>query len=375
MAIANPSLWRPGTSQWLIAEALVKHGMNRKAAFAAEIRPMVIAQTEPLVFRGKRADGTYGILPVEPDQCTRAYYRTGDVLKAIREHGWDREAGVQAAADEAATEASAPAPEPAPEPQIDTELKLFVAEVRRIRDWLTANDPEGEIDHISYRPIKDGRKMIEAGIPARACLHAMTLHWDRADRQRAGIKDYDPATEFPGGLHAYLDKLVEAGVLICLTGPAGMGKSYWTAKLAERLDVEYGSVPMNEGAGPSWFLGKDTVSGYKESKFQRLWRGASTGNRKGGVIGLEEADASDPNLMLLINDALANDVLDNPVCGDAFKRCAQTVIVFLMNTFGTGADDQYGARNELDFSTLDRIRMGRAFVGYSREVEDLIAFG
>ena len=92
------------------------------------------------------------------------------------------------------------------------------------------------------------------------------MHWDDQTRVMAGIENYDPKTEFPGGLHAYLDALVKARVLIMLTGEAGFGKSFWAEKLAERMGLPFGQIPMNEGVGTSWFLGKDTVSGFKESQ-------------------------------------------------------------------------------------------------------------
>jgi hypothetical protein len=247
---------------------------------------------------------------------------------------------------------------------VDAEKRHFMAEMRRLRTFAE----EREIDHISYRPAKDARRMIEAGIPAVACLHAMTLHWEAASRMQARVEDYDPARDFTGGLDAYLDALVEARVLVMLTGPAGMGKSYWTASLAGRLDLSFGSIPMTEGATPSWILGAPTLQGYREAPFAKIWR-------DGGVFLLDEMDAADPNMLLVINDALANGVLHNPSSGEAIERHRDCILVAATNTLGTGADANYGARNPLDFSTLDRWRMGRAFVGYSERVEDAVMYG
>jgi hypothetical protein len=94
MAISHPKDWRRGTSQWVIAEALVRHDLNRKKAFAVDIRPCV--GPEPLVFSDNAGNPL-----VNPDGTPsetayrRAWYRTGDVLKAIRQHGWspDRRSG------------------------------------------------------------------------------------------------------------------------------------------------------------------------------------------------------------------------------------------------------------------------------------------
>jgi hypothetical protein len=187
----------------------------------------------------------------------------------------------------------------------------------------------------------------------------MTLHWEDATRSQARVAAYDPAVDFPGGLDAYLDALASARVLIMLTGPAGMGKSFWCQNLADRLGLEYGSIPMTEGATPSWILGAQRLNGFGENRFLQIWR-------DGGVFLLDEMDAADPNMLLVVNDALANGVLHNPVNGESYTRHPDCILIAATNTLGTGADASYTGRNQLDFSTLDRWRMGRAFVGYSR---------
>lgn len=252
-------------------------------------------------------------------------------------------------------------PAPITPAAISAAHKRFLSEVRRLRTFASDRD----IDHISYRPIKDGARMISAGIPVEACIHAMTLHWEDADRRQAGIKSYDPMTDFPGGLHAYLDALVKAGVLIFLYGPAGMGKSYWCEELADRLGVPFGFTPMTEGALPSWLLGKVDLEGFKSTKLLDIWV-------NGGVYLLDEIDAADPNMLMVLNNPLANDTLENPVDQRTYLKSKKCIIVAAANTLGTGADSDYTARNQLDFSTLDRFRMGRAFVGYNADVEESI---
>ena len=370
MAIANPTDWRPGTGQWLIAEALVAHDLDRRAAFKS-VRPKV--GRDPLVFRGTREDGSYGPLPLpkegEPspkvNQYTRCWHRVKDVLTAIETHGWDREAGEAAAASEAAPEPQAPtvievAPEPIPAPVSD-DAALLLSEFRRLRAFAE----DRGVDHISYRPIDEGGRMLAAGLPIKAILHATTLHWEDATRRQAGIFGYDPETEFPGGLHAYLDALVDARVLVYLYGPAGMGKSYWARSLAERLGVPFGALSCNEQATPSWIVGRTALNGeFLTTKFLKIWEG-------GGVFLFDEVAASDPNFMMLVNDGLANGYIENGVDQKTYVRHPDCIIIFADNTLGTGADDQY-IRNQLDFSTLDRCRMGRALVGYNAAVEEMI---
>lgn len=251
------------------------------------------------------------------------------------------------------------APEPTPAPS--NEAQHLLSELRRLRKFAA----EREVDHISYRPVKDGARMLAVGIPVRAILHACTLHWEDATRRQAGIASFDPETEFPGGLHGYLDALVKARVLIYLYGPAGMGKSYWAKQLADRcFDGRFGAISCNEQATPAWLVGKETMSGFKSTEFLDIWENS-------GVFLFDEVAASDANFMMLVNDGLANGVIHNAIDGRSYVRHPDCVVIFADNTLGMGSDDNY-IRNQLDFSTLDRCRMGRALVGYNADVEDAI---
>ena len=359
--VGNPADWSETTQQGLILSALFDHAEGdsrhlkdncptcRKAARSLVDR----LGSAPLVFKSGGVEMPHG-----KARYNRLRWKVAEV------HAY--------ASDRSQWREDPKAPKE-PEPiapvitvngfDIDAEKRFFLAESRRIRPFAE----EREIDHISYRPAKDARRMIEAGIPAVACLHAMTLHWEEATRRQAGIVSYDPAVDFPGGLHAYLDALAASRTLIMLTGPAGMGKSYWCRELADRLELQFGSIPMTEGATPSWLLGAQRLNGFGESRFLQIWR-------DGGVFLFDEMDAADPNMLLVVNDALANGVLHNPVNGESYERHPDTILIAATNTLGTGADAEYTGRNQLDFSTLDRWRMGRAFVGYSTAVEESVMF-
>lgn len=358
--VGDPQHWDPNTQQGVILDALFsaatgdgRHGTRCPTCDAAYIALRPSLGVAPLTFKS-------GGVELGPGKERGQKLRWK--IREVHAYAADRTRWVE--------DPKAPkAPEPMPVAvtangfDMDAEKRFFLAESRRIRPFAE----EREIDHISYRPAKDARRMIEAGIPAVACLHAMTLHWEEATRRQAGIASYDPATDFPGGLHAYLDALAVSRTLIMLTGPAGMGKSYWCRELAQRLELEFGSIPMTEGATPSWLLGAQRLNGFGESRFLQIWR-------DGGVFLFDEMDAADPNMLLVVNDALANGVLHNPVNGESYQRHPDTILIAATNTLGTGADAEYTGRNQLDFSTLDRWRMGRAFVGYSTAVEESVMF-
>jgi hypothetical protein len=356
--VGEPTSWAPDTQQGVILNALFDHasGDGRHTGTDCAIckraaRSLVTRLgAAPLVFKSGGRE-----LPKGKER----YQRLTNKVREVHAYASEYVPG-----DPAQPEPVVVASEPIRSGfDVDAEKALFMAEMRRLRPFAE----EREIDHISYRPAKDARRMIEAGIPARACLHAMTLHWEDATRSQARVADYDPAVDFPGGLDAYLDALASARVLVMLTGPAGMGKSYWCQNLADRLDLQYGSIPMTEGATPSWILGAQRLNGFGESRFLQIWR-------DGGVFLLDELDAADPNMLLVVNDALANGVLHNPVNGESYTRHPDCILMAATNTLGTGADASYTGRNQLDFSTLDRWRMGRTFVGYRAEVEDAVMY-
>jgi cobaltochelatase CobS len=89
---------------------------------------------------------------------------------------------------------------------------------------------------------------------------------------------------------------------------------------------------------------------------------------------LDEVDAADANLLLVINAALANGGITvearaalGPEAPTYVKRHENTVIISAANTWGSGADTQYIGRGALDVSTLDRFY--RLAVSYDEKLE------
>jgi MoxR-like ATPase len=97
--------------------------------------------------------------------------------------------------------------------------------------------------------------------------------------------------------------------------------------------------------------------------------------RDGGVHLFDEIDAADPNLMVLINAALANGHLSIPFEDMIVHRHADTAIIAAANTFGTGASRQYVGRNALDAATLDRFAVSTVYVDYDRALEEKLTAG
>lgn len=176
-----------------------------------------------------------------------------------------------------------------------------------------------------------------------------------------------------GILPPEFERMVQLGsqrVNICLVGPAGCGKTYLSAKLAEALDLDYADQSLSEGVSESEFTGKLLPIGkggsfeYVPSPFIQMYE-------NGGVFLFDEMDNANSNQMVFLNKALANDSITVPAryTNPLVKKHKDFVAIAAMNTFGDGSDAQYVGRNQLDAATMDRFRVGMLCMDYSRDVE------
>jgi len=184
-------------------------------------------------------------------------------------------------------------------------------------------------------------------------------------------------TELKGTTHeatAKVLQLANQGLNVMMVGPAGCGKTMLAQKVAEALGRTCTIISCSAGMSESALLGRLLPIGeggkfaYVESPFMRAYR-------EGGVILLDEMDAADPNLLLVINAALANGGLTVEARAASHEdtyvaRHADTIVLAAANTYGTGADTQYVGRGALDASTLDRFY--RVAIDYDRALESTL---
>jgi hypothetical protein len=341
--------------RYKIAQALIEHDNDRDRTYEA-LEPLVNAQTEPFVYTEK-VNGYKRPVPIDK-QRKRLYYEIGIVQKQLQDQkpGDSKQDGEQ--------KDQKPAPIPDSE---DAKLDKWLDVVRTIRKFTEEHD---DFDTIGYRPLVDGRKMLRAGVPMEACLDALMFHWpaesQRQARQVTGFREFKFTKKYTKRDH--VRKLAECGVLICLIGPAGVGKGFMSKQLSKDLGVSYGRCPLTAGATPAWLAGRHTMEGFVAARFCKVYG-------DGGVFLFDEMDAADPNMLLLVNEALANGEFDNPINGELLERSPGFIGMAAMNTPGTGANRKYTGRERLDFSTLDRWRMGRVFIGIEPEIEEAIMRG
>ena len=164
--------------------------------------------------------------------------------------------------------------------------------------------------------------------------------------------------------------LAKARKNIFLYGPTGCGKSHICKQVADALELPFAFVSctagMSEGhlAGRLLPTGKSGTFEYIISEFLKMYE-------NGGLFLVDEMDAADPNVLLIINAALANGHMavpnrpDNPYA----TRHPDFICIAAANTVGTGGDRMYSGRNKLDGATLDRFAIGKIAMGYDEEVE------
>ena len=163
---------------------------------------------------------------------------------------------------------------------------------------------------------------------------------------------------------------VENDEPVYLTGPAGTGKNVLAEQVAKAMGLNF--YPCSKITQEFQLVGYSDAYGiYHETQFYQAFK-------NGGVFFLDEADASIPEAMILLNGAIANRYFEFP-CG-RINAHPDFRVIASGNTCGMGANTVYNARSQLDGATLDRF--GMIPVDYDERIElmcagndaDLVAF-
>src|SRR5438094_5301666 len=185
-----------------------------------------------------------------------------------------------------------------------------------------------------------------------------------------------PAVKIDGKVHEKFAEVLDLAAQrmeILMVGPAGCGKSHLAEQITKALGLRFGSIACSAGMSEGQITGRLIPTGdsgrfeYQRSQFVEFYE-------EGGVFLLDEIDAADANVLLVINQALANGHLPVPnrITNPQAKRHPDFVLIAAANTFGNGANRMYVGRNQLDESTLDRFRIGQVVMDYDQELEKSI---
>lgn len=137
---------------------------------------------------------------------------------------------------------------------------------------------------------------------------------------------------------------IENDIPVYLAGPAGSGKNYTLEQISWELGLEfYFTNSVQQEYKLTGFI--DAGGVYHETEFYKAFT-------KGGIFFLDEMDASIPEVLVLLNAAIANRYFEFP--NGRVEAHKNFRVVAAGNTVGTGADDMYTGRLVLDQATLDR---------------------
>jgi MoxR-like ATPase len=123
-----------------------------------------------------------------------------------------------------------------------------------------------------------------------------------------------PAVTMNGRVHEKFAEILDLAAQrmeILMVGPAGCGKTHLAEQIAKALGLRFASISCSAGMSEGQITGRLVPTGeggrfeYQRSQFVEFYE-------EGGLFLLDEIDAADPNVLLVINQALANGHLPVP---------------------------------------------------------------
>jgi DNA replication protein DnaC len=174
--------------------------------------------------------------------------------------------------------------------------------------------------------------------------------------------------ELEGVVHKAFDEIltyVQANEPVFLSGPAGSGKNVLCQQVAKALGLKfYFTNAVTQEYKLTGFT--DAMGVFHESQFYKAFK-------NGGLFMLDEMDASIPEVLIILNAAIANRYFDFPAPIGYVEAHPDFRVIAAGNTFGIGADYDYVGRNQLDAASLDRFGLIR--VDYDERIEESCANG
>lgn len=138
---------------------------------------------------------------------------------------------------------------------------------------------------------------------------------------------------------------LEANIPVYLAGPAGSGKNHTVEQIAKELGWNFFfSNSIQQEFKLTGFI--DAGGNYHETEFYK-----ALSNDGDCIFFLDEMDASIPEVLVLLNAAIANGYFEFPTGRIDFDHVH---FVAAGNTVGSGADEMYTGRMVIDQATLDR---------------------
>ena len=173
-----------------------------------------------------------------------------------------------------------------------------------------------------------------------------------------------PAGEIHHEQYETIKMCLESNIPVYLTGPAGSGKNHTVEQICRELGWDfYFSNSVQQEYKLTGFI--DAGGKFHDTEFYKACTDTND-----CVFFLDEMDASIPEVLVLLNAAIANGYFEFP-CGRV--ELEHVHFVAAGNTVGSGADEAYTGRMVLDQATLDRFAIIE--FDYSIRIEMAISKG
>lgn len=173
-----------------------------------------------------------------------------------------------------------------------------------------------------------------------------------------------PAGEIHHEQYETIKMCLESNIPVYLTGPAGSGKNHTVEQICRELGWDfYFSNSVQQEYKLTGFI--DAGGKFHDTEFYKACTDTND-----CVFFLDEMDASIPEVLVLLNAAIANGYFEFP-CGRV--EIQHVHFVAAGNTVGSGADEAYTGRMVLDQATLDRFAIIE--FDYSIRIEMAISKG
>ena len=206
---------------------------------------------------------------------------------------------------------------------------------------------------------KDKAKVVDSGVEIRV---PEVKKPETEEVKKEELKE-DWNKEVKHSKYEMIKSCIENDIPVYLSGPAGSGKNYTLEQISWELGLEfYFTNSVQQEYKLTGFI--DAGGKYHETEFYKAFK-------NGGIFFLDEMDASIPEVLVLLNAAIANRYFEFP--NGKIKAHKNFRVVAAGNTVGSGADEMYTGRLVLDQATLDRFAI--IDFGYDRNIEMHIAKG
>lgn len=237
--------------------------------------------------------------------------------------------------------------EPKKQPKAGVELQLLGEAVQLVIEGVVNNAVTSEVKDKIFNAVQEDILRKYGPLPEIVEI-------------RAPGKEPRPVTGTFHEAFPTVVKLVNMDLPVYLSGEAGTGKNVICKQVAEALNIPfYFTNAVTQEHKLTGFI--DAGGHYHETQFYKAFK-------DGGLFFLDELDASIPEVLIILNAAIANRYFDFPTGKVTAHKDFR--LIAAGNTFGTGADNVYSGRYNLDGASMDRFNV--IPIKYSDKIERAI---